>query len=284
MRCCQGAFVLGRPPESKGLFRDGRSALLAGLQALLPVRRQTEHDGMTTRMTQACERCYDGFWTLTAGAGCAVGLIAAVRTSGALVAASILVITATLEVLLVLPWLPVLGWRVRPVLVCAPVFGLIMVVMMGLLVVLGPVSVAIGPVLLLASPFTREGVRRVVPSRRASQPALVPDPVAMPEAPSAGREAPRPPDDPGFAVPDQLSVADVCQAWRSSYVALERASSLESRLRVVRMRAIYLDELGRMAGPATCAWLRSGARAAGDPSRWVVPRMESTDPSRTRLD
>ena len=42
--------------------------------------------------------------------------------------------------------------------------------------------------------------------------------------------------------------------------------SIESRLRVVMMRAIYLDEQERRAGPATQAWPRSGARAAGDPS------------------
>ena len=79
-----------------------------------------------------------------------------------------------------------------------------------------------------------------------------------------------------------MSAADLCQAWRSSYVALERATSPESRLRGVRMRAIYLVEMERRAGLALQDWLRSGARAAGDPSRWVT-RRESTDLSRRPL-
>ena len=45
--------------------------------------------------------------------------------------------------------------------------------------------------------------------------------------------------------------------------------SVESRLRVVAIRAIYLDELERRAGAGFQAWIGSGARAAGDPSRYV---------------
>jgi hypothetical protein len=72
-----------------------------------------------------------------------------------------------------------------------------------------------------------------------------------------------------------MTVTDLCLAWRSSYVALEPATSPESRLRVVMMRAIYLDEQERRAGPAIQAWPRSGARSAGDPSRWVTPRQST---------
>ena len=224
---------------------------------------------MRTRTKQVCARCYDTMWTLAAGAVCAVGLLVAVRTSGPVVAASIFVTTAILEAILVLPLLTELHWRIRPVLVGAPVCGGIMVVTVGLLLALGPAATVVVAVLLLTSPFTRDGVRRVL-SRRPGRPAPVTALGAMPSAPS---QAPRAlPDDPGFTIPDQMTVADLCQAWRSSYVALERVTSPESRLRVVMMRAIYLDELERRAAPAMQAWLHSGARAAGDPSRWVTPK------------
>jgi hypothetical protein len=75
-----------------------------------------------------------------------------------------------------------------------------------------------------------------------------------------------------FVVPDLMDDADLCRAWRSSYVALERARSVESRMRVVAIRAIYLDELERRAGAGFQAWIGSGARAAGDPSRYLHRR------------
>jgi hypothetical protein len=74
--------------------------------------------------------------------------------------------------------------------------------------------------------------------------------------------------DEAFVVPDVMSDEDLCQAWRSSHVALGRATTVSSLLRVVEMRALYLDELERRGGPpALQAWLRSGAHAAADPTR-----------------
>ena len=77
-------------------------------------------------------------------------------------------------------------------------------------------------------------------------------------------------DGPPLDVPDLMTDEDLCCAWRSSFVALQRAASVESRLRVVTVRALYLDELERRAGPAVQAWLESGARAASDPSRFLA--------------
>jgi hypothetical protein len=45
-------------------------------------------------------RCHDAIWTAAAGAGCAVGLLVAVRTDGVLGVASIFVTSAILEALL----------------------------------------------------------------------------------------------------------------------------------------------------------------------------------------
>jgi hypothetical protein len=77
-------------------------------------------------------------------------------------------------------------------------------------------------------------------------------------------------DEPSLDVPDLMTVEDLCHAWRSSYVALQRAVTAESRMRIVGMRALYLDELERQAGREVRAWLSSGARAASDPGRFVT--------------
>jgi hypothetical protein len=70
-------------------------------------------------------------------------------------------------------------------------------------------------------------------------------------------------------VPDVLEDADLCLAWCSSYVALQRAKTAESRLRLVTMRALYLDELERRNPSALAAWLSNGARAAAPPRAFV---------------
>jgi hypothetical protein len=60
-------------------------------------------------------------------------------------------------------------------------------------------------------------------------------------------------DDPGL-----------CDAWRRSYVRLERSRGA-ARLAVVRLRELYLDELVRRHPAEVRQWLASGARAAGNP-------------------
>lgn len=70
-------------------------------------------------------------------------------------------------------------------------------------------------------------------------------------------------------VPDELTDSDLCMAWRSSYVALDRAIDLSEKLRAVQIREVLLDELGRRDAPGLEAWFRSGARAAGWPDRYL---------------
>jgi hypothetical protein len=70
--------------------------------------------------------------------------------------------------------------------------------------------------------------------------------------------------------PDVLSDEALCVAWRASFSALQRASSPTQRLRVVDERRAYLDEIERRTAHGMAAWLASGPRAAGDPSRFVL--------------
>jgi hypothetical protein len=70
-----------------------------------------------------------------------------------------------------------------------------------------------------------------------------------------------------LSVPDELQVDDLCRAWRSSYLGLQAAGSVESLLRAAHVRRLVLDELERLDPAAFDAWLRSRPRAAGDPGR-----------------
>ena len=82
-----------------------------------------------------------------------------------------------------------------------------------------------------------------------------------------------------LAVTDGLTDSDLCMAWRSSYVALDRAMDPGAKLRAVEIRELLLDELGRRDGPGLEAWFRSGARAAGGPDRYLrAPRLGRGEP------
>ena len=69
----------------------------------------------------------------------------------------------------------------------------------------------------------------------------------------------------------------LCFAWRSSYVTLQRPLSLNSRARLVDKRQEFLDELERRHPRGFSAWLESGARAAGDPSKYIAHEERRTD-------
>jgi hypothetical protein len=66
-------------------------------------------------------------------------------------------------------------------------------------------------------------------------------------------------------IPDRIEDADLWLAWRSSFVALQRATTVESRLRVVLIRALYLDEMERSNPAAFVDWLSASPRAATSP-------------------
>ncbi|MGW7534929.1 hypothetical protein [Amycolatopsis sp. NPDC054798] len=70
---------------------------------------------------------------------------------------------------------------------------------------------------------------------------------------------------------DSLPLDQLCLLWRRSFVQLQRAADERARHAVVAARQAYLDELERRDRPGFARWLDSGARAAGDPSRYVRP-------------
>jgi phage shock protein PspC (stress-responsive transcriptional regulator) len=68
----------------------------------------------------------------------------------------------------------------------------------------------------------------------------------------------------------ELSDDALCLAWRASFSALQKAGSVAERVHVVEVRRAYLEELERRNPPGVAAWLASGARAAGNPARFVL--------------
>jgi hypothetical protein len=91
--------------------------------------------------------------------------------------------------------------------------------------------------------------------------------------------------------PASMDDEELCWAWRVSFVALQRAPSVTARLQVVQKRQAYLDELDRRNADGLAAWFASGARAAGDPRRYIVEgkgappghAAPGIDPNRLRL-
>jgi len=84
-----------------------------------------------------------------------------------------------------------------------------------------------------------------------------------------------------YVAPDGLSDEALCLAWRASFSALQKAGSPMQRLRIVDERRVYLDEIERRTTDGMAAWLASGPRAAGDPSRFVLGDGAA---SRARID
>lgn len=78
----------------------------------------------------------------------------------------------------------------------------------------------------------------------------------------------------GSALRD-LTNAELCTAWRVSYLALQRAGTTHERARLVAIRQIYLDEMETRNPTALTAWLASGARAASGPDRFLHDGPES---------
>jgi hypothetical protein len=67
-----------------------------------------------------------------------------------------------------------------------------------------------------------------------------------------------------------LNDMDLCHDWRASFTALQQSSSPSQRFRIVEARQKYLDEFERRNPEGFMAWLASGARAAANPSRYIV--------------
>jgi hypothetical protein len=76
----------------------------------------------------------------------------------------------------------------------------------------------------------------------------------------------------------QMTDAELCHAWRSSFVALQRARGLHLRATLVQTRQLLLDEIDTRHPAGLQAWLASGARAASGPERFIHPKGETGHP------
>jgi hypothetical protein len=66
-----------------------------------------------------------------------------------------------------------------------------------------------------------------------------------------------------------LGDRDLCRAWCTSFDVLQSAGDDKARARIVALRQAYLDELDRRDPLGLRAWLDSGARATGNPDRYI---------------
>ena len=66
-----------------------------------------------------------------------------------------------------------------------------------------------------------------------------------------------------------MTDAELCQAWRRSFVRLMSTDNLGRRAGVVSLRQAILDELEVRHPAGLRAWLDSGARPAGGPDRFL---------------
>lgn len=69
---------------------------------------------------------------------------------------------------------------------------------------------------------------------------------------------------------NELPTEALCRAWRRSYSRLQQATALPVREQLVLERERMLDELQRRDQEGFARWLDSGARAGGDPSRYLA--------------
>jgi hypothetical protein len=116
--------------------------------------------------------------------------------------------------------------------------------------------------------WLREHGHLAEPAPRPSPPnpddrTPLPPPAGIPPVESDGLPAPR-------VVLSSLTDDALCLAWRVSFSALRRAESQAQRLSIIEERRAYLDEIERRNAAGLAAWLASGPRAAGDPSRFVL--------------
>lgn len=165
-----------------------------------------------------------------------------------------------------------LRWRAA---LSAGVFwGYVLVGGMGLAVLMGVFVLLLILAIAACSPMTIVWARRLSYWHRASPQTGEPMPSAgearaaiepLPSALSiAAEKSGAPPD------LDSMGDAALCMAWRASFIALQQQLHHETRVRVVERRQQYLDELERRNPAGFTAWMTSGPRAAGDPSRYII--------------
>jgi hypothetical protein len=110
--------------------------------------------------------------------------------------------------------------------------------------------------------------------RRSRRTAAAAEPPPAPALPADSRQ-PRPallPDDAATATTFQL-----CRAWRVSYLMLDNTPDPVRLAEIASIRRAYLDELDRRDPDGFRRWIEDGARAAGDPARYICPGSASPE-------
>lgn len=159
----------------------------------------------------------------------------------------------------------------RPVIARGVLTGVALVAAAGLAELLGATALLVLGVLAAAYPGLWVTVRSWRASRKIRRMEARWTATPRETGPSTPRGRPRP----ALEVPSEPRLLDdyaLCSAWRMSYVVLEHQHSPETYLHVVQQRQRYLDELERRNPTGIATWLASGARAASDPTRYIVPR------------
>jgi hypothetical protein len=67
-----------------------------------------------------------------------------------------------------------------------------------------------------------------------------------------------------------LTDEELCHAWRTSYIALQRQTRPSRVLALARERQRYLDELEQRNASGFASWLASGARPPGNPLPYIL--------------
>jgi hypothetical protein len=77
---------------------------------------------------------------------------------------------------------------------------------------------------------------------------------------------------------ESVDTRELVRDWRRSFVALEHAADPATKMALVNARQAFLDELERRDPTGLQEWLESGARAAGDPTKFMTSDGDSGDP------
>jgi hypothetical protein len=243
-------------------------------------------------------RAWNLVWPIVAGTAIALGLAISMRDPGPIPALALFLAAATLGGTCLLTWS---GLTLQDEVsmgrtaVGAAVVGLLCVAFAGLAVPSAAWALGVVLTLGLTWPGWPALARRAISRQRGGADVASATPNRVPSDRVPSDRAPVVPDavwqpvplteHVALTIPDTLQDDDLCLAWCSSYVALERATSWESRLRVVRLRALYLDEMERRNPAALGEWLESGARAASHPRALTrgERRAAGPEPERSRV-
>jgi hypothetical protein len=205
------------------------------------------------------------------------GVVASVATASTALWTISIVVIAALLTQQVAPkpgvttsWVDVVG---RTLCISLVMWGFV-----GLVMLLGPMSVPIAVLLMVSAPPRLSLIAKVTSRFR-------PPPAPEPATKHTGDADPRPrsPDDVPTQVlvivaadpraVGQLTAPELCAAWRRSFLAFERdrgAGTIASQAALITLRQLYLDELERRDPVGFARWIASGARPASDPSRYLT--------------